>query len=553
MSLDLEALQTELLRCQARVAELQREKDYLKRRSDELAGQQLRADSTLSMLRHEVRQKRLGLELLSRLHHSVGTRAETIDIAEQTIHGITHRLKMDRALILTPPNSSLDVSASTISFDSAEEPDAASSTGIFRPIHWIGYDAATPLGQAIPALQFPRECLRPGGQLLVNGETPRTEALQHLATGLALPYFVCVPVIISGLAVALLVAGRLKEAKPFAPPLDQGDVDIFHAIAGYLVDALKDASYRHRLEELVNVRTAELAAARDQALAASRAKSAFVASMSHELRTPLNAIIGYTEMLIEEAEDQGATGLVPDMNKVHSAAHHLLGLISGVLDLSKIEAGKMDLYLETISVHALVDEVVNLVRPVVEKNGNLFTVRVLGDPGDLHADVTKVRQALVNLLSNSAKFTRSGEITLEVLRVSGDGASLSDISTSDTRSRLDDRLIFRVSDTGIGMTRQQMSRIFQAFHQADASIGHKFGGTGLGLAISRVFCRMMAGDITVKSEPGKGSTFTIDLPARVPDSAASTSSSLQGDGSGESVVTQSSEAATVLENVRKAR
>jgi signal transduction histidine kinase/DNA-binding response OmpR family regulator len=238
---------------------------------------------------------------------------------------------------------------------------------------------------------------------------------------------------------------------------------------------------------------------------ASKAKSDFLASMSHELRTPLNAIIGYSEMLQEEAENLGAAGFIPDLQKILAAGKHLLALINDVLDLSKIEAGKMDLFLETFDVAPMVQDVGMTIVPLVEKNANTLAVRCPDNPGSMRADLTKVRQALFNLLSNACKFTTRGTITLAVSRDMADGAAW---------------MTFRVSDTGIGMPPEQLGKLFQAFSQAEASTTRQYGGTGLGLAITRHFCQMMGGDVTVESAVGQGSTFTIRLPAEVADPKA---------------------------------
>ncbi len=240
--------------------------------------------------------------------------------------------------------------------------------------------------------------------------------------------------------------------------------------------------------------------ARDAAEAANRAKSAFLANMSHELRTPLNAIIGYSEMLEEDAEASGDTALVSDLRKIRSAGKHLLGLINDVLDLSKVEAGKMKLYLETFDVAGVVSEVVATAQPLMAKNRNRLEVRCAPDVGQLREDVTKVRQVLLNLLSNASKFTEKGTVTLEAVREH-------DVTGS--------WVVFRVRDSGIGMTPEQMSKLFQAFMQADGSTQRKYGGTGLGLALCRKFCVMMGGDINAESAPGAGSTFTVRLPGDV--------------------------------------
>jgi GAF domain-containing protein len=239
---------------------------------------------------------------------------------------------------------------------------------------------------------------------------------------------------------------------------------------------------------------------------ANRHKSAFLASMSHELRTPLNAIIGYSEMLQEEAGDLGQDAFIPDLVKINAAGKHLLELINTVLDLSKIEAGKMDLYLEDFDVARLIMDIVAVVEPLAERKGNRLDVSCDPAAGAMRADLTKVRQVLFNLLSNACKFTEHGTVTLGVTR---------------PRAEADDRLVFEVRDTGIGMTPEQMGRLFQEFSQADASVARRFGGTGLGLALSRRLASMMGGDITVQSEFGRGSSFTLWLPARVPEAPVS--------------------------------
>ncbi len=235
---------------------------------------------------------------------------------------------------------------------------------------------------------------------------------------------------------------------------------------------------------------------------ANQAKSIFLANMSHELRTPLNAIMGYSEMLQEVAIERNLDDFSTDLAKIGSAGRHLLSLINDILDLSKIEAGKMELYLETFSVPKLIEEVVETIRPLVNANANTLEVKCPATLGTMRADVTKTRQSLFNLLSNAAKFTKEGAITLEA-----------------SRETMEDRewMSFRVSDTGIGMTAEQLVKLFQTFSQADASTTRKFGGSGLGLALTRRFCLMMGGDVTVKSVPGESSTFTIKLPVIVSD------------------------------------
>ncbi len=236
---------------------------------------------------------------------------------------------------------------------------------------------------------------------------------------------------------------------------------------------------------------------REVAEAANRAKSVFLASMSHELRTPLNAIIGYSEMLVEEAEDAAQNTLIPDLTKIQLAGKHLLMLINSVLDLSKIEAGKMDLYVEAFCVSTLVEEVASVVRPLAEKNGNRLTLQIDPHIGSVHSDQTKLRQTLYNLLSNACKFTQNGNITFAARR---------------EQDKIQESVVFTVLDTGIGMTSAQIQRSFQPFTQADSSTSRRFGGTGLGLAISQRFVQMLGGSLSVESWPKAGSTFTVRIP-----------------------------------------
>jgi signal transduction histidine kinase/DNA-binding response OmpR family regulator len=250
--------------------------------------------------------------------------------------------------------------------------------------------------------------------------------------------------------------------------------------------------------------------AREDAVRANKAKSEFLANMSHELRTPLNAIIGYSEMLEEEMEDLGEQEFIGDLKKINSAGRHLLGLINDILDLSKIEAGKMQLHLEEFDVRSMVEDCVTTAQPLIDKKRNEVEIVCPDDAGTMYADQTKMRQVMLNLLSNAAKFTEQGSIKVEVRR-----AYEAMGSDGYTQAALTPYVTLRVSDTGIGMSDDAQQRLFQSFEQADASTTKQFGGTGLGLAICRHFCVMMGGDIKVESEEGKGSTFTVRLPAYV--------------------------------------
>jgi len=254
-----------------------------------------------------------------------------------------------------------------------------------------------------------------------------------------------------------------------------------------------EISHRKKAQE-------ELLSAKRAAEDASRAKSAFLANMSHELRTPLNAIIGYSEMIQEEIQESGQIHNVQDVQKIESAGKHLLALINDVLDLSKIEAGKMALHIESFEPAAMVQELVATLQPAIAKNANRIDLELSDDLGAMQSDITKVRQILANLLSNAAKFTDHGTISLNVDRTDSDGQQW---------------IRFRVRDTGIGISPEQQQNLFKEFAQADVSIARKYGGTGLGLAISHRFAQLMGGHMSVESQPGQGSLFAVVLPAQI--------------------------------------
>ena len=245
---------------------------------------------------------------------------------------------------------------------------------------------------------------------------------------------------------------------------------------------------------------AKLTESKEDAERANGAKSDFLAKMSHELRTPLNAVLGYSEILLEDAELDGRGEDISDLQKISAAGKHLLSMVNDILDISKIEAGKTELYLENINFGKLIVEIEATSRPLAAKNTNKFTVKAGRNLGDIYVDGTKLRQAIYNLLSNSAKFTQSGEITLSARRYKKDG---------------DDRISICVSDTGVGISKKAQDALFNNFTQANSSITAKFGGTGLGLSLSQNLCQLMGGSISVESSEGEGATFTIDLPAKV--------------------------------------
>lgn len=265
---------------------------------------------------------------------------------------------------------------------------------------------------------------------------------------------------------------------------------------------------RLRVEHENERMNTELIVARDQALEASRAKTVFLANMSHELRTPMNAILGYSEMLIEDAGAMSAEEIASDLSKIRNAGKHLLALINDVLDLSKIESGKMTMHHETFLIEELVQDIVSTMEPIASKNGNRIEVHFPKDIGAMFSDSMKVRQSLMNLLSNACKFSENSTI---------------DLSLSTRTHEGEEYVLFAVSDHGIGMSTEQIAKLFQAFVQADDSTTRKYGGTGLGLTISRRLCEMLGGDIRVCSDLGNGSTFTMELPRNAPSTTSVTS------------------------------
>jgi PAS domain S-box-containing protein len=314
----------------------------------------------------------------------------------------------------------------------------------------------------------------------------------------------------TGLLISRSRDGRVVHLESTISPISNARGEITHHVS-----VKRDISERILREEALQETNRALAQARDAALAASRSKSEFLANMSHELRTPLNAIIGYSELLMEDAEEDERASLRADLGKIRDAGAHLLDLINDVLDISKVEAGKMELHIEEFDLNEVMNSVVSTIRPLAEKNRNDFSLvwSSAAPTLPMRADRRKLKQILMNLLSNACRFTEAGQVTLDV--------SLVDV---------DDRVhaVFAVRDTGIGISQEQRQKIFRPFTQADSSTTRKYGGTGLGLTISRHFCELMGGSIDLESEAGKGSTFTARVPLRMSTNKARPSSLPRG-------------------------
>jgi signal transduction histidine kinase len=424
--------------------------------------------------------------------HEIGlalSQALTVeDVLGHSLHAVTQHLHFDRAMILL-----VDEAARVLT-------------------NGRGVGGTPEMNAFIAQLCLPLEAegsllaglIKTGQPVFIDSPETATASARESMRVLGSQSFIGVPLIAQSKVVGLLIVDNAVSQRAISPSVQ----DLLLTVGNQIATALDSAGVYRTLEQRVQERTRELAEARDVANSANRAKSAFLASMSHELRTPLNAIIGYSEMLDEQAADIGQADWVTDLKKIQGAARHLLSLINDILDISKIEAGKMQLYVEPFDVNQLLQEVIAIVQPLLQKNDNRLVSRYRSDLGLMRADMIKVRQTLFNLLNNAAKFTQRGTVTLEVMRQAMNGSG--------------EWFIFRVIDTGIGLTSPQMAELFQAFTQADASTSREYGGTGLGLAISRQFCRLMGGDIEVASEGilGKGSTFTVKLPAEVNKSVA---------------------------------
>lgn len=435
--------------------ELRKELSYYKRRVDELSGENLKLDYTLSGLRHEIKQKRQGFALLSELQQTVGAEKNVSTIFETTIEAINSTLGMDRTVVLSP----------------TDEEHA------HRPTHLLGFRQDDAASLTERTFTFPEEFREGSGLLLVNKATEPTPLVEEIREAFDLPFFICVPVMGEGGPIGLLLSGRLKEARPLYPPLDQGDVDTFQAISGLI-----SASVR-------NMRVAVLEEM-------DRLKTDFFANISHEFRTPISLTIGPLEQLLNGRYGELRPEVRERLTVMRRNQERLLGLVNQILDLAKLEAGGMELRAAPIEdVNALVRERAESFRPVAEKQE--VELRFALDPAapdaDVYLDREKLEKVLFNLLSNAVKFTREGWIEVSTSVQDGD-------------------LQVAVTDTGVGIKEDQLPHIFDRFRQADGSESREYAGSGIGLALVQEVAKLHGGEVNVLSQYGKGSTFRVTIP-----------------------------------------
>jgi signal transduction histidine kinase len=432
-----------------------RESEYYRCHVDELGGEILKRDYSISGLRHALTQKRQAFALLADLQASITAHTDLSAVFERVIRAVNATLGMDRTTVLVP----------------------VAGEDRYRVSHSLGFPEPVERSFASAVLTFPPEFARGHAHLVANKATAPTALVEQVRATLQLPYFVCVPVAGEDAPLGLLLAGRLREAKPLYPPFDQGDVDTFQAIASLI------SSYVRNLR----IGALELA---------SRHKSEFLANMSHELRTPLNAIIGFSEVLADRMFGELNEKQEEYLKDIMDSGWHLLSLINDILDLSKVEAGRMELEVSEFELPETISQALTLVRERASRRG-IVLGRVVDDGlGSIQADERKVRQVLLNLLSNALKFTPEGG-RIEVR--AGLAAEMIEIS---------------VTDTGVGIAPEDQDAIFEEFRQVGGA-DKKAEGTGLGLALSRKFIELHGGKIWVRSQVGTGSTFTFRLPRRI--------------------------------------
>jgi signal transduction histidine kinase/class 3 adenylate cyclase len=434
---------------------LSKEVAYYKRRVDELAGENLKLDYAISGLRHELTQKRQGFGLLSELQLSISAQKQISSIFEVTIRAINSTLGMDKTVILTPTETEHR----------------------YRPTQWLGFREQSAEQLSSLSLEFPPEFAAGTGLLVVNKGTAKSSIIEEIQATLDLPFFVCLPVMVENAPIGLLLSGRLKEARPLYPPLDQGDVDTFQAIAG-LISAL-----------VQNLRVAVL-----QEM--DRLKTDFFANISHEFRTPITLTLGPLEQIVAGRYGEVPDGIRSQLAVMQRNQDRLLGLVNQILDLARLEAGGMQLKAARMpDMNRFIEERTGQFRPDAEKRGIDLRVsldrRVLGT--DLFIDRENFHKLLFNLLSNALKFTKEGSVEIAT-EIHGRSFRLT------------------VSDTGIGIQPDQLPYIFDRFRQADTGASREYAGTGIGLALVKEIANLHGGDVTVHSQYEKGTSFRVTIP-----------------------------------------
>lgn len=434
---------------------LRKELAYYRSRADELAGENLKLDMAIGSLKHELSQRRQGFALLSKLQQSIGAHTQISSILDITLQEIHATVATDRTVLLTPTNLE----------------------HCYTPSKWLGFHQAVAERFVSLTLRFPEEFARGTGLLLVTRATPPTPLIEQIRAEFDLPYFVCVPVVVDNAPICLILAGRLKEAKPMYAPLDQGDVDTFQAIAGLISASVQ------------NMRVAVLQET-------DRLKTEFFANISHEFRTPITLTVGPLEQVLAGRYGAFAEPVRDQLQVILRNQERLLGLINQILDVAKLEAGRMQLRASPVrDMNRFVEERVLPFRPLAEKRG--IELRMSLDPrvrgADVFIDHEKFDKLLWNLLSNAVKFTKRGHIEV----------------ATEIHERA---LTLTVTDTGVGIKQDQLPHIFDRFRQADGSTSREYAGTGLGLALVKEVAALHGGEVTVRSQHGAGSSFRVTVP-----------------------------------------
>lgn len=434
---------------------VQRELAYYKRQVDEVAAQNLKLDYAISGLRHEVRQKQQGFALLSQLQQSIGAQKGISAIFELAIAAINSVLGMDRTVVLTPTDR----------------------PGTYRPSQWVGFHEQQAEQFRPLEFGFPAEFATGKGLLIVTRATEVTPLIEQLRDAFDLPYFICVPVIVEGAPIGLLLSGRLKEARPLYPPLDGGDADTFHAIAGLISASVQNMRIAV-LEEM------------------DRLKTEFFANISHEFRTPITLTLGPLEQLLSGRRGALPAGVRDQLEVMQRNQQRLLELINQILDLAKLEAGRMELRCTRMSdVNRFVEHRAVQFRPLAERRGVELRLSLDErlDGAELFVDAAELDRLVVNLLSNAVKFTHEGAIDVRTQRV-GDAFRL------------------EISDTGVGIAPDELPHIFDRFRQAGGGAAREYSGSGIGLALVKEIAALHGGGVSVHSQESRGSTFDITIP-----------------------------------------